>query len=141
MKRREFIKKAIGSLGYVCMGLTSMFIGKSRLPHISQEDMPPMLPVKPPKSDKVFGKDSMSLVGSDDYIEVSGKDVELQGDFALSVWHHCVYNKVGSVEEMYIDGKEILPLVISTEDCDIMNFRRTQVNLLVEEEFWFRRKV
>jgi len=136
MRRRQFVKKIIGFV----IGLVSGSTVYKGLPHIDPKDVPPMPKVKPPR---LFGTKSMSLVGVDDYIEVSEEDVELQGDFTIipNVWHHCVYNRVGSVEEMYIDGKEILPLVISTEDCDIMNFRRTQVNLLVEEEFWFRRKV
>jgi len=141
MKRREFIKKAIGSLGYVCMGLTSMFIGKSRLPHISWEDVPHMPSVKPPKPDNVFGKGSISFVGIDDYIEVSEKDVELQGDFTLSVWHHFVCNRVGDIEEMYIDGKKVDDIAVSSLIHCILNFRREQVGVLVEEEFWFRRKV
>ena len=61
-------------------------------------------------------------------------------------WHHFVYHRVGNVEKVYIDGEvdeimTVFDISSSLENCEIKNYHRNQVGVIVEEEFWFRRKV
>ncbi len=137
MKWKQFIKSIFVGLVFIGSGLKAMFVrGESGLPYISSEDMPPIPPVKSPREDDV--DKSLHLVGTDDYVEVEEEDIKFEGDF--NIWGHFVCNKVGVIEEIFVDDKKVFSFVISSVVYDIKNYRREQIGSIVKEEFWFRKK-
>ena len=137
MKRRQFIKKAVESLGYVGMGLVAIFTGgKTGLPYIDSKDVPPMPKVKPPRLDD---EEKIS-----DILFSTIKNGKITFT-ALAQWHHFVYHRVGNVEKVYIDGEvdeimTVFDISSSLANCEIKNYHRNQVGVIVEEEFWFKGK-
>jgi len=100
------------------------------LKKLKTTEFPDSLSIPSPKKlQKVFGKGSMILDSK------SRDDVISDGE-----WHHFFYNKVGDVEEMYLDGKKMTSVSIDM-DCEILQYRREQCGVVVEEEFWFRNRI
>lgn len=134
LKRRQFIKKAIAGLAFVGVSLKSSFLKANEAITLEEQNL-----------QKQFGTKSIRLDGTDNYIEVSEEDVRLPEDFVKGLkynhWHHFVYNRVGNLEEVCIDGEiDEIMVLDDFSDCEIKNYRRVQVGILIEEEFWFRNK-
>lgn len=72
------------------------------------------------------------------------------------VWYHLLYQKVGSIEEMTVDGMsgedishnmkqgKVLLLYSTLADilanCEIKDYRSEQIGNVAEVEFWFRER-
>lgn len=134
MKRRGFIKKAFGFISALVSA--PIILGES----LKDSDYPPMPPVKPPKDDEERVSDILFNTVK------RGKTTFTE----LSQWHHFVYNRVGSVEEIYVDGKKV-SLVFTAVLCDVLSsdknceikdyyFTINKVGNVVEQKFRFRNK-
>jgi len=64
--------------------------------------------------------------------------IALKNEMKIGKWHHFVYQRVGDVEEIYLDGKKVTSIVVN-ENYEILKYRREQVGVIVDEEFWFRK--
>ncbi len=121
MKRRQFIKKAIEKTAYIGMGIAAIFFGgRTGLPHLDPDDIPPMPKVKPPKKDEQkFGTTSMELDGK-------GK------------WHHFVADiPWHRPSKIYIDGKKCTSVAFNGR-TEYLSFSILKTSEGFFETFWFR---